>query len=750
MLRHGTRQGRVREGRATGDRTKQRARRSCRQLLLGAVWEPELRMEPGTILKDRFRIEEHLERTHRGERYAAVDLRTQTPCRVEVLCVSGFAGQEELGQAQREVLLGQRLAGVPNLVRTLDCGLVAPDRLFVAREAVVGERALDLRGTPDEVAWRLLAAARCVEAVAQLEVVHRDLSPLTLRSLANDGVALGGWRLARAPRLPEPLADPRGLPFSWLPCAAPECLRAPEEADARADVYSLGALLYLALTGAPPYPGPTLVEIVLQQEAVRRGEGPPPTDAEQSAEIPSGLRLILSQALQLEPSRRLPSAAAFAEFLEDWLSVRETERGRGVEDEPAEETDLLSSSQVAALAELGSSSLERTAPPPASSNPMAVGKNGGPRTGAEDTAEDEPVPLSPEEAAAFLSAREDDGDPLRRTSVLPALELPEPAREAPSLGHRTAAAPAGERVPPSPTPRAPAPPPAGSDFLEAEPLPPSEGLLEPDPLPPAEGLLEPEPLPPAGGLPEPEPTEGPGGTATLPAAELPSEARSADPFASEEELGGGDAELSLESGELLGAGTGLDLSPPLSPEPLEVPDLGSLDLTDASPAAELPAAAPATPPSGPALEPPPATPPPLPLEAAPDAPQPPPPEEAVEEPPAELLPPVAFERLEAHGDALLLRAPCDLDSVVGDLRRLDAQGFAYLLLDMREVPHLGGKELEALTEVAALAARRGLRSGMFGLRADVRQLLEIMDMGDVLPPLLRAGDDAAALAAVRD
>ena len=146
-----------------------------------------------------------------------------------------------------------------------------------------------------------------------LGAVHRDVSPqnilltrLGVVKIADLGVAKarGQWRArTRSGEL-------RGK----LGYLAPEQLRG-AHADRRADVHAVGCVLYLALSGALPYPPEVgSFELVLSGRHTRLSERCPG--------LPSELSRIVSGALATEPEDRFPSALALREALEGWLSLQ--------------------------------------------------------------------------------------------------------------------------------------------------------------------------------------------------------------------------------------------------------------------------------------------------------------------------------------------------------------------------------------------------------------------------------------------
>ncbi|MCW8140450.1 MAG: hypothetical protein KIT58_16245, partial [Planctomycetota bacterium] len=118
-------------------------------------------------------------------------------------------------------------------------------------------------------------------------------------------------------------------------------------------------------------------------------------------------------------------------------------------------------------------------------------------------------------------------------------------------------------------------------------------------------------------------------------------------------------------------------------------------------------------------------------------------------------PPEAFEGLTVLRDgaapAVLVLAlpPKAIERTVVSLRALDPRGAAALLVDMRRVEHLGGAQLEALTELLTLSERRGLQIALFGLSRALRQLLRILELGPHGPPVLAADEPLAAAEALR-
>lgn len=229
----------------------------------------------------------------------------------------------------------------PGIVPVHELGVDPEGRLFFTMQRVQG-RTLGalLAQTPparrsDKQLYALLQVVlKVCDAVAFAHargVVHQDLKPDNIMVGAFGEVFVMDWGVARlrgtAPPPPaaETCADepaPWDLPRTEFRIAGTPNYMAPEQAagdpsrvDHRADVFSLGAILYEILTGRPPYEGPT-PQAVLAEALF--GEVEPP-ERKTDVPIPARLSRIAMKALHHDPGQRFPNVAALREELEGFL-----------------------------------------------------------------------------------------------------------------------------------------------------------------------------------------------------------------------------------------------------------------------------------------------------------------------------------------------------------------------------------------------------------------------------------------------
>ncbi len=138
-------------------------------------------------------------------------------------------------------------------------------------------------------------------------ILHRDLSASNVLVSYAGEVKLSDFGLAKV--MTAGNATSSGTVRGKVPYMSPEQARADRMA-ARSDLFSLGIILHEALTGARPFDGDTFGETMAR---ILNGRRPPLAELAQAA--PEGLVRVVDQLLEVDPARRLPSAAALVDAL---------------------------------------------------------------------------------------------------------------------------------------------------------------------------------------------------------------------------------------------------------------------------------------------------------------------------------------------------------------------------------------------------------------------------------------------------
>ncbi|MBL4844528.1 MAG: serine/threonine protein kinase, partial [Planctomycetes bacterium] len=265
--------------------------------------------EPGSRIGP-YEIRTELARGGIGAVYRAYDPELEREVALKVLLSGVRAGDQELLRFRREAKAAARLLH-PGIVAVHDVG-EDQGLSYMVMDLIEGESLRDKIKREKTLPSRVAAGigrdlALAVSHAHGHGILHRDLKPANVLLAGEEGRPLiTDFGLAKDQRIEEHLTRTGavlGTPAYMPPEQARGLL---DELDARVDVYALGATLYHALAGRPPFDGRTALQVL--QQVLR--EEPPPLSG-----VDRDLKTICLRCLEKDKDARYASAQALADDL---------------------------------------------------------------------------------------------------------------------------------------------------------------------------------------------------------------------------------------------------------------------------------------------------------------------------------------------------------------------------------------------------------------------------------------------------
>ncbi len=299
-----------------------------------------------------------LREIHRGGQgivFEAIQRSTRRRVAIKVMRDGPFAGPRDHARFEREVRILAQL-NHPNIVAIHDSG-VAGDCFYSVMDFVSGrpldeyvqsrKSKVESRNDKDadqEILELFTRICEAVNAAHQLGVIHRDLKPGNILVSDDGRPFILDFGLAKMTQITGGTAGPHitgetpvphlytmtqtGQFLGSLPWASPEQAQGDTQLDVRTDVYSIGVMLYHALTGRFPYPVTGSLGEILDQIRHRQ----PPRPSQVRRELNDEIDTIVLRCLAKERERRYQSAGELARDLEHYLRGEpiEAKRDRGL------------------------------------------------------------------------------------------------------------------------------------------------------------------------------------------------------------------------------------------------------------------------------------------------------------------------------------------------------------------------------------------------------------------------------------
>ena len=214
-----------------------------------------------------------------------------------------------------------------NIIAVTDFGVVRGTMPFLVMEFVNGQSLQDILAeekvmAPERALEFACAIGAGVAAAHRQKIVHRDLKPLNIMTQTGQPIAEGlkildfGLAKIKSGELLGSFVQAKtsgmmGSPFYMAPEQWSD-----DEPDARADIYSLGIILYQMLAGDVPFKGSSIPSIMKKHLTL-----PVPSFRSAGVDVPPRLEAAVRHALEKEISARTPSVEVFVRELREAVAA---------------------------------------------------------------------------------------------------------------------------------------------------------------------------------------------------------------------------------------------------------------------------------------------------------------------------------------------------------------------------------------------------------------------------------------------
>ncbi len=195
----------------------------------------------------------------------------------------------------------------PNIVKVYDVSF--GDRMqYIVMEYIDGITLKEYIEDQDQFKWKeavhfTVQILRALQHAHDKGIVHRDIKPQNIMLLPDGTIKVADFGIARFSRQDIRATRSTDKAIGSVHYISPEQARG-EITDEKADIYSVGVMLYEMLTGKLPFDADSAVSVAIMQ---MQSEAQPPRQV--NAAIPEGLEDITVKAMQKDTSKRYQSAA---------------------------------------------------------------------------------------------------------------------------------------------------------------------------------------------------------------------------------------------------------------------------------------------------------------------------------------------------------------------------------------------------------------------------------------------------------
>ena len=285
----------------------------------GEPTAPTLIGEP--TIDSRYLLERRLGQGGMGAVFHARHIFLKTQHAIKVILPDLVGNDPMLTTRFRQEALAAAAIRHPNIIAVTDFGVARGTMPFLVMEFVKGRSLQEIMGQegamPPQRAWEFITAiAAGVGAAHRQNIVHRDLKPLNIMVQDDvpiaEGVKILDFGLAKIKSgdllgsfVQAQTSGLMGSPFYMAPEQWSD-----EEPDARADIYSLGVILYQMLCGEVPFKGSSIPSIMKKHLTL-----PPPSFQSMGVTVAPPIEAVVRHALEKELDARIDSIETFLKEL---------------------------------------------------------------------------------------------------------------------------------------------------------------------------------------------------------------------------------------------------------------------------------------------------------------------------------------------------------------------------------------------------------------------------------------------------
>jgi len=282
----------------------------------------------GTVIADRFRIEDLLSFDGMGALYRARDREVGGPCVLRVLPESYTRDPELTSRFMRDTKEVSEL-GHPNIVKSRDIGRLEDGSVYSAMEFLHGQSIANIvrdegKLSPSRAVHIASQVCRALATAHEHGLIHRDLKPESVVLVAHEGdldfVKVVDFGICKQVDS-EGTASSPGTIIGTPDYMAPE-QAAGAEANAASDIYALGCIVFEMLTSQRPFSGRNSMDVLRQ-----KGTTDAPRVDALDGNIPGSHADVIAKCLARRPEDR-PESMRHLEL--ELMGAQElADRGRG-------------------------------------------------------------------------------------------------------------------------------------------------------------------------------------------------------------------------------------------------------------------------------------------------------------------------------------------------------------------------------------------------------------------------------------